>query len=195
MPDNHPPALPTLPFSKSFRVAALSARKPTRFNLVPGAEELAFMATFLDITAVRNLRFKGELRPVGRHDYLLDAQLVALVEQPCTVTLAPVVTRIDEAVQRRYIADMAMPDADEAEMPEDDSAEPLPEAIDIGAVALEALALALPLYPRSPGAKLPELVVAPPGVTPLRDADLRPFAGLAARLGKPEAGGGDDGGA
>lgn len=193
MPDTTAAALPALPFSQSFRVAALSARKPTRFNLVLGAEELAFVATFLDITAVRDLRLKGELRPVGRHDYHLDAQLVATVEQPCTITLAPVVTRIDEAVQRRYIADMAMPDADEAEMPEDDSAEPLPEVIDIAAVALEALALALPLYPRTPGAELPELVVAPPGVTPLRDGDLRPFAGLAARLGKPEVGGGDDG--
>ncbi len=41
-------------------------------------------------------------------------------------------------------------------MPEDETQEPLPEIIDIGAVATEALELALPLYPRAPGVALGE---------------------------------------
>ena len=65
-------------------------------------------------------------------------------------------------------------------MPEDDTRDPLPEVIDVATVALEALALALPLYPRAPGAELGEAVYTAPGATPLRDEDLRPFAGLAA---------------
>ncbi|EEW25822.1 YceD family protein [Rhodobacter ferrooxidans] len=184
---------PDLPYSHPLRVAALAPRKPTRFDLAPDAATMARLAAALEITALRKLRLKGELRPFGRRDYELEAQLVAVVEQPCGITLAPVVTKIDEPVLRRYLSDWVEPAADEAEMPEDDSAEPLPEVIDLGAVLLEALALALPLYPRAPGAELPEdvagQVFAAPGTEPLRDADLRPFAGLAglaARLTKPD---------
>jgi uncharacterized metal-binding protein YceD (DUF177 family) len=46
-------------------------------------------------------------------------------------------------------------------------------------VALEVLELALPLQPRAPGAELGTVRVAEKGVTPLRDEDTRPFAGLA----------------
>ena len=57
--------------------------------------------------------------------------------------------------------------------------EPMPEVIDLAEVAAEALALALPLYPRAPGAELGEPWCLPPdGVTPLTDADLKPFAAL-----------------
>ena len=96
------------------------------------------------------------------------------------------------AATRRYLADMKVPEGDEVEMPEDDTSEPLPEVIDIGAVAVEALALALPLYPRAPGAALEEAVFAEAGVAPLKDEDLRPFAGLAglaAKLGNTDKGG------
>jgi uncharacterized metal-binding protein YceD (DUF177 family) len=43
----------------------------------------------------------------------------------------------------------------------------------------EALALALPLYPRAPGAELGEAAFTEPGKPVLRDEDARPFAGLA----------------
>ncbi|MDZ4095403.1 MAG: DUF177 domain-containing protein, partial [Paracoccaceae bacterium] len=133
-----------LPFSQPHRVAALSARKPTRFDLVPDKDQLAALAAVLEISAVRGLRFKGEIRPLGRHDFELEAMLTATVQQPCGITLAPVVTKVAETVRRRYIADMVMPEGDEAEMPADDTDEPLPEVIDAAAVAIEALALALP---------------------------------------------------
>lgn len=76
-------------------------------------------------------------------------------------------------------------------MPEDDSVEPLPDVIDVGVVATEALALALPLYPRAEGAELGEAVFTAPGEAPLRDGDLKPFAGLAAL--KDRLGGGNSG--
>ena len=68
----------------------------------------------------------------------------------------------------------------EAEMPEDDTVERLTAWIDPGDVMIEALVLALPLYPRAEGAELSELVVSEPGVTPMRDENLRPFSALAA---------------
>ena len=71
-----------------------------------------------------------------------------------------------------------MPEGEEIEMPEDDSVEPMPDEIDLAEVATEALALALPLYPRAPGAEFADGLHAAEGVTPLSDADLKPFAGL-----------------
>ena len=42
-----------------------------------------------------------------------------------------------------------------------------------------ALALALPLYPRAAGVELGEAVFTEPGLAPLREGDLKPFAALA----------------
>lgn len=179
------------PLTHPLRVSALPNRKPTRFDLAPDAETRAAMAAAIGITALPVFRFKGELRPAGRHDFTLVAEMEARVEQPCSVSLVPVLTDLRESVTRRYDADFTYPEAEEVEMPEDDTTEPLPEVIDPGAVALEALALALPLYPRAPGAELGEAVFAAPGAAPLRDEDLRPFAGLAglkARLSGTESG-------
>ena len=168
-----------LHLGQPLRVSALATRKPTRFRIEATAEQCAAAAAILDITAVTRLRFAGEVQPRGRHDWTLTATLEAEVEQPCSITLAPVISQIREKVERRYLADMPVPEADEIEMPEDDRDEPLPEVIDPGAVALEALALALPAYPRANGAALGEAVFAAQGVAPLRDEDLRPFSGLA----------------
>lgn len=169
-----------LPFTHPLRVADLPARKPTRFELCPTPADSARIAAALGALKVEKLRFKGELRPDGRSDWVLEGHLQARVVQPCVVTLAPVASRIEETVQRRYLADMAEPvEAGEMEIPEDDSAEPLGAVIDPGAVMVEALALALPLYPRADQAELAESVFTEPGTAPLRDAELRPFAGLA----------------
>jgi uncharacterized metal-binding protein YceD (DUF177 family) len=175
------------------RTATLGGRKPTRFDFRPDAAQRDALALVLGISAIPALRFKGEVRPLGRSDLVLEARLEATVVQPCVVSLAPVTTKIDEPVLRRYLRDFALPEVDEAEMPEDDTSEPLPDSIDPGAVMTEALALALPDYPRTPGAVHGDVVVAPPGAVPLRDADLKPFAGLA-DLAKRLSGGNGEGG-
>ena len=78
-------------------------------------------------------------------------------------------------------------------MPEDDSVEPMPEVIDLSEIAAEALALALPLYPRAPGVDFTQALHAGDGVAPLSDQDVKPFSalqGLAEQLkakGKPGA--------
>lgn len=193
IPDTSPPAgyLPSLPF----RSAQLSARKPTRFAFRPDAAGRRAIADALGLLDLTALSFDGELRPVGRADFVLEAQLVARAVQPCSVTLAPVPARIDEPVRRRYEADYRPPEAEEAEMV-DDETDSLPEVIDVASIAAEALALALPLYPRVAGAELREAVFAAPGVTPLAEPDLKPFAGLAGlaeRLKKPDSGSSSEG--
>lgn len=173
-----------------FVTKTLAARKPTRFDFYPDAPARAAMATALGLIEVLALRLTGELRPVGRHDFELVADLTARAVQPCSVTLAPVPCTLSEAVHRRFVADFATPEGDEVEMG-DEETDPLPEILDIAEIATEALALALPQYPRAPGVELGEAVFAGPGVAPLSDADLRPFSGLAAlaaKLKKPDSG-------
>lgn len=171
--------LATLPRSQ-LRLADLTTRRATAFELVPTTEERRAVADTLGITGIKKLRFAGQLAPTGRTDWALTADLGATVVQDCVVTLAPVTTRIDEAITRAYVADIPEPEGAEVEMPEDDTVEPLPAAIDLAQVMIEALALALPLYPRAPDAELGQALAAPDGATPLTDDDTKPFAGLGA---------------
>lgn len=168
------------PFHHPLRSATLSTRKPTRFDLRANRDARQWIAGELALIDLPAFRFVGEIRPDGREDFTLEATLTAEAVQPCSVTLAPVTTQLTEQVRRHYIARWQEPEGDEVEMPEDDTQEPLPETIDVALVAMEALELALPLYPRAEGVSLGEAVFAAPGTTPLKDEDLRPFAGLAA---------------
>lgn len=172
--------LPSLPF----RVASISGRTSTHVKFRPSVPERKAIAAALELVDLPALSFDGEIRPQGKRDLVLTGELRAEVVQACVVTLAPVPATIAEPVTRKFIADWVEPEGDEVEIP-DDTTEPLPEVIDAAAVAIEALAVALPQYPRAPGAELGEAVYAEPGTRALRDADLRPFAGLAGLL-KPE---------
>jgi uncharacterized metal-binding protein YceD (DUF177 family) len=177
----HPaPDQAPLPLSHPFPVSALSKRKPTRFALKPESAVRTQIAEALGLLELVSLRFAGEVRPVGARDFVLEGRMDAIVVQPCSITLAPVRSELSEPVMRRYLADWTTPEGEEVEMPEDDSTEPLPEVIDAGHVAIEALLLALPLYPRAAGAELGVAVFTAPGAAPLREADLKPFASLAA---------------
>ncbi len=169
------PALPSLPF----KVAAIAGRTSTHVRFRPSAPERAVIAQVLGLLSLPELTFDGDIRPAGKRDMVLEGKLAAKVVQPCSVTLEPVTTVISDPVRRQYMSDFKAPEADEFEIPEDDTQEALPEVIDAASVAIEALALALPLYPRAPGVELGEAVFTEPGLKPLREGDLKPFAALA----------------
>lgn len=164
--------------------AALSRRQPIAVELSPDAPARAALAAALGLETLRKLSFAGRLIPVGRADWDLTATLGATVVQPCVVTFAPVTTRIDEPVVRRFRTALPDPVAGETEMPEDDTIEPMPAVLDLYAVVTEALALALPPFPRAADAPAVDVTVAPPGAEPLTGEAARPFAGLAALKGK-----------
>ncbi len=174
------------------RVGRLSQTAPHAFDLRPDPAACAAIARDLGLRGLRKLRLAGTLAPEGRADWRLDARLGATVTQDCVVTLAPVNTRIDEDVTRRFLRDWppAAEQGDEVEMPEDDSIDPLGDEIDLWAVMVEALALALPPYPRAEGAEPVRTAAAPPGAAPLEDDRPRPFAALETLRGKLDKGGG-----
>lgn len=166
--------------SPALRVADLPQTRPTPFALQPDAAALEALKTELDLLGLKKLRFTGEIQTVGKRDWKLTGLLGATVTQPCVVSLEPVTTRIDLPVERTYVAGLTYSEEEEAEMPEDDTQEPLGAFIDPQAVMIEALSLALPQYPRKDGAHLTDTTFAEPGVQPMQDEDTRPFAGLAA---------------
>ena len=160
-------------------LSRLPTTEPTAFRVEPDPESLNGLARDLDLLGLRKVRFEGQLIPEGRNDWRLEAILGATAVQPCSITLAPVTTRIDTPVARRYSAAYVAPSETETEMPEDDSLEPLPDSVDLMAVLSESLVLALPDFPRAEGAELGEAVFAEPGTEPLTDQAVKPFAGLA----------------
>lgn len=176
------------------RVSELPQRRDLPFLLEPDSAGRAAAAQAAGASALRKLRLEGTLAPRGKSGWELKATLGATAVQPCVVTLEPVTTRIDAQVLRRFVPeeqiDAPVEAGAETEMPEDDSLEPLGEVIDLEAVMVEALALALPAYPRKEGVDLGEAVYAEDGAEPLKDGDLKPFAGLAALRAKMQ----DDGG-
>lgn len=118
-------------------------------------------------------RFRGGIRAQGN--------VTGTVVQPCVVTGDPVTQAIDEPIDRIFLpgqdaASQATAGAEIFVNLEDDD---LPDyfegnEIDLADLVLEVFALAIDLYPRKPGAELPE------GKAGDDPAELSPFAALKA---------------
>ena len=159
----------------------LSSRHATAFDLKLSDAEQRQMVEDLDLIGLAKFRFSGEITPEGKQDWRLTAKVGASVTQACVVTLAPVKTRIDEEVSRHYVpAETIAQSTEETETELNDELDPIPDQIDLLAVATEALALALPDYPRADDAPQDPQIFGPDGVAPMTDEDANPFAGLAA---------------
>lgn len=149
---------------------------PLPVALEPGAEARAALAEALGLVRITKVRLQGTLVPSGDAGWRLDATLGATVVQSCVITLEDVKTRIDVPVTRLYTA--AAPEvperaAGEVEWDGEETAEPLGAGVDLAAVIAEEVDLALPAYPRAPGAALPAEASDPDG------ADKNPFDALA----------------
>jgi uncharacterized metal-binding protein YceD (DUF177 family) len=115
----------------------------------------------------------------------------ARVTQTCVATLEPVDQIVDERFERCFTPVLQPAPREEDIDPEaEDPPELLGDSIDVGEIAAETVALALDPYPRAPGAEVGVVAAAPAGVAPLTDADVKPFAALAALRDKPPPGDG-----
>jgi uncharacterized metal-binding protein YceD (DUF177 family) len=151
------------------------------FDLQFGESLLKSATEVLGLTDLRKTRITGTLSPEGHKNWRFQGQVGASVTQECVVSLQPVKTRIDVPVTRLFLGDWQEPDADSVtEMTLDEDTEPLGREINLHDIALEAIALALPDFPRAPDATLEKQAFAEPGITPMSDEDAKPFAGLAA---------------
>lgn len=169
-----------LPWAAPILVSSLKSNTPRDVALDPTPDICAALADDLGVLSIKKLRLHGTLEPANTRDWHFNGTLGATVVQACTLSLKPVTTRIDQTISRRFLAETPDYEAgSEHEMPEDDTIEPLSDIIDPGQIMAEALALALPDYPRAPDATLENAQVTEPGVAPMSDEDARPFAALA----------------
>ncbi|MCV6824237.1 MULTISPECIES: YceD family protein [Halocynthiibacter] len=175
------------------RVADLAQRKATPFEIIPPSDVLTAIAAELELLGLKKLRFEGKIEAQGRDDWQLTGHLGATVTQPCVISLAPVTTRVEESVERVFVKDTSEFEFEtdgeeeiEVELDGDDSREPLGKSIDLDAILIESLALALPPYPRAEGAALEETQFTEPGEAAMTDEEAKPFAGLANLLKNKE---------
>lgn len=168
----------------SLSVKELSTTAANGFRFRPGKSVLAELAREIRANSVSNLTFCGEVRAESPDEWLLHGRLGATVRQQCVVSLDEVKSRIDVAVERRFLADMdrVYPGL-ECPVPDDDTVEPLASTIDLYGLAREVLLLELPTYPRVDEAVVPE-VVDPPPLPDRDDGGSRPFAVLSEFRGR-----------
>jgi len=172
------------PYTHLIRVADLPGRKGTVFLLAPDADARERIARELSISALRKLRFDCRVAPMGRSGWRLEGSLGATVVQPCVITLKPVTTRIDIPITRRYVSEPAKLSSERAAEASDE-VEPLNDIIDLGQTMVEALALALPDYPRARGAVFSQAAFTIPGQNSIAGEAAKPFASLAVLRDKP----------
>lgn len=173
-----------------FRVADLSQNQATTFQIEPDSEALAQIKDALDLLGLKKLRFTGQIKASGKRDWKVTGQLGATVVQPCVVSLVPVTSRVEANVDLLLKHDYEEPNEEEFEITDEENTEALGEEINVAEAMQEALALALPLYPRAEDANLENSAYTEPGKKAMTDEDARPFAGLAGLRDK--LAGGDD---
>jgi hypothetical protein len=126
------------------------------------------------LAALPILSASFDLSRLGAEGLRLAGRVRATVVQNCVVTLEPIESTVDEAVDLVFVPDApVVPDPDGLQAVDaEDPPETLQNGtVDLGAVATEFLFLGIDPYPRKPGA----VFDAPPADVPSN----RPFAALA----------------
>ena len=149
-----------------------------RVELSPDAAIRAAVAKTADVVAVPRLEATFDLARHGHDGMRVTGRLSATVEQNCVVTLEPMQSEIEEAIDLVFAPPRPPSEGDKAEDAGEGHADiDGPEALhdgvlDLGALATEFLILGIDPYPRKPGA----VFDAPPAGDPA----AHPFAALAA---------------
>ena len=176
--------------SHPLRLCDMPKSKSTGFDARFSKDEMAQIAITLSAISVKKMRIFGKISPLGAKDWVLNATAGATVTQTCVVTLEPVQTRVDCPITLTYSTDYQADSIESVtEMTTDENFEPLTDEIDLTAIANEVIAMALPDYPKSPDAQLKTSTFAAKDITPMTDADTKPFASLASlkdKLSKEE---------
>jgi uncharacterized metal-binding protein YceD (DUF177 family) len=155
MIDTRPPAI-----SYKVRIGYVGAN-PMTVTITADERERQALADLWKVTKVE--RFEAELRlhRWKRDGIRLEGVVEAVIEQPCIVTLEPIVTTLKEPVDAVFVPEgskLARPMVDgEGEMLIDPEGPDLPEtfegdSIDVAVAAAEFAAMAIDHYPRKDGA-------------------------------------------
>lgn len=184
MPRRDPRTPETSDFSRLLAVDDLA--ETTDLSIEANPAERQALASRLGVLSVEALG--AELRVVREMGAMvhLSGRLSVDVVQSCVVTLEPLTSHIEVAIDRRFgpPAAIAGADGDEDLDPEDDGPpDPLVDGVlDVGAALAEALALEIDPFPRAEGAEFAGYSSDSGSAEP---AD-NPFAVLKSLFKKPE---------
>lgn len=137
-----------------------SIRPDHKLAITSSDQDREDIARFLGILSLEFLSAQFVVNRSRKGDVELDGAIEADLTQACVVSLAPVPQHIAEEVHRRFVPGERSPAKKREAVVEADAEDP-PDfyssaGIDVGAVVLEHLALALEPYPRAPGVMLPD---------------------------------------
>ncbi|MEZ5872641.1 MAG: DUF177 domain-containing protein [Nitratireductor sp.] len=148
-----------------------------RARLRPDEAELKLLANACGVTAFHEFEADLLLMRWRRDGVEIAGNIHALVEQPCIVTLEPVLQKIDAPLRVMFVREDSKlarrQPVDTGELVLDPDGDDIPESfsgdsIDVWPVVTEWLGLEIDLFPRSPGAELP------PEITGENEEDERP---------------------
>jgi hypothetical protein len=148
----------SIPISRPFDVGRRRAAAAAAAEVVvveADAAERDRLASFLGIPAVHEMRAEMVVRPWRSIGVRVEGRVVAVLDQACVVTLEPVRQVIDEPIAVAMMP--GRPDEGTGAVDIDPLGPDDPEVfdgrtVDLGAIAVEHVALGLDPYPRAPGA-------------------------------------------
>lgn len=122
------------------------------FELVPDEATRKRLAETAGVVSIPSLKVLLEVRPAGTDRAEVVGKLEGVVRQTCVVSLE----EFDNAVSENFSVDFAADLESEAASDDEEEIEDLPDPIvdgkiDLGALAIEFLILAVDPYPRKPG--------------------------------------------
>ncbi len=143
--------------------------KETEIALDASDGECDRIANRLDLLSLTHFHTEFVITPWRKTGLRVVGTLTANVEQPCSITLEPVADHIKEDIDLRYLPENDLKKlqqengSDVLDLEKHDPPELLTESLDLGAIAVEFLTLALNPYPRKPGASIDENDLQPGG--------------------------------
>jgi uncharacterized metal-binding protein YceD (DUF177 family) len=171
---------PKPPFSRPIAVLSVP-RAGQNVSLRPTEAQRTAIAAFLALPAVESFAADVTVAPSRGGSFHVTGSLKARVQQVCVVSLEPFPAEIEESIDVRFAPEEHLGPVGKKEvertLTDEDPPEPVVNGvIDLGELAIEALALGLAPFPRKPGVETP--------VLDANDRQESPFAVLAA-LKKP----------
>ena len=166
------------------RFSEINQSKPFKFHLTLSSQKISELIKQLDLISIKKVSLKGTLSPLRLNEWTLKAELRANVKQKCVISFQPVHTIVYEIVTRTF-SPLASKNANEtdddgiSQVIFDDTLQELNDEIDLVDIIFEELTLILPIHPKSEDAELGVYSITEPGLKPLSDNDLKPFAELA----------------
>lgn len=155
---------------------ALCRTQTHKFQHNCSASELTEIQKILKLEKLIQFSFKGQLIKPKKNNYELYASLKAIIIQNCVITCKPVKTIVNDQMSRYYLEESI--ENQREDISSSDSSkdiELIRKELNIGAVAIEALSLRIPDYPRKRNVQFEGVTITSMGLKPIDKTLTNPF--------------------